>query len=302
MEIDRLIFVKSRCIDACKFALDIEGDKELEVATTELIRKGGGTIEDKRTPDTCGSRILLVHPESPKYKGSKGQHCDELSGKDVFSAYFIKDSVNAGKLVDLSKYRVNKRSIFENYDPLKVLLGIQKWEDLKQTFSTIIRSPRSGGRSDLYEEHISDIDEDKEMAAPVTQVSRSPKKITKASATSGSSSDFKRVEASESIKAAVLSAKAQKESNKKVSAWLSTRTQQNLANTTLQSCNSSVMGGRAPYTRKEEESIIRDIIQHRAFNRIRGVQYWVECQSRGEACKGLRTWQSMKERFRKKVK
>ena len=32
-----------------------------------------------------------------------------------------------------------------------------------------------------------------------------------------------------------------------------------------------------------------------------GIQYWQQCEQRGQACKGFRSWQSMKERFRKKI-
>lgn len=61
------------------------------------------------------------------------------------------------------------------------------------------------------------------------------------------------------------------------------------------------LGGRNPYSREEDESIIQDIIRYKAYDRIKGNQFWMECEERGEACKGLRTWQSMKERFRKKI-
>ena len=59
--------------------------------------------------------------------------------------------------------------------------------------------------------------------------------------------------------------------------------------------------GRDPYTNTEEASIVKDIIDNRGYNRLKGNQFWQECKERGIACQGNRTWQSMKERFRKKI-
>lgn len=56
---------------------------------------------------------------------------------------------------------------------------------------------------------------------------------------------------------------------------------------------------RLPYTRQEVESIIKYIVKKRGYDRLKGVAFWKEMESR-EVCP-KRTWQSMKEHFRRKI-
>ena len=87
---------------------------------------------------------------------------------DVFSINYIKDCVEAKKLLEnLADYRVNPRSIFENYDPMKMLMGQQKWCELSRKLSAKIRSPTKT----LILEEDSDIDDEVTLRAPVPMFS-----------------------------------------------------------------------------------------------------------------------------------
>ena len=92
---------------------------------------------------------------------------------------------------------------------------------------------------------------------------------------SSSSSNFRQVKPSERIKAAVIERQRENEASNKVSAWLSKsqfRPEQKSSKSTvsaLNETNKSVLS-KASYTRKEEESIIRDIVQNHAYNQLKG--------------------------------
>ena len=324
------LFTRDCCGTPCRFALLIH-EKELESKLKELIREGGGTTEDHKRPDSCDCRLLIVDPDAI-YNKDDG---------DAFSAKYILDCAEAKKLIgDLSSYRVNKRSNFEEYNPIDILMGKRKWSDLSRTLSAKIRSPRK----ELVEEEVSDIDDDAVIHAPVRKVSTTSTRSSNIFATApdkdaplkdtpennvtedkapppvlneskSSSSDFrsktsKRIKPTEAIKAAVKESALARENNKKVSAWLA-KSQKSVNSSkysqhslTLSSAKNltGVRRDREPYTRKEEESILMDIVEYQAYNMLKGNQYWIDCERRAVACKGRRTWQSMKERFRKKVK
>jgi hypothetical protein len=257
-----------------------------------MIREGGGILEDPRMPDKAGYRFHLVEP-----KAILLPHKDD---GDFFSVNYIDDCYSAGKLLpNLIDYRVNNRSIYENYEPLRVLLGFMKWTDVPRTLSTHVRSPTKG-----VEEETSDIDEEV-LVAPIAPIA--PRRVNSSNSTetdkskkSGCSSELIRVRPSAAI-LNVVNAAAQEKTREKVSAWM-TKSKPNLS---AMSSSTSVLNmtktGRAPYTTKEQESIIQDIIRNNAYNRLRGVQYWKECELEKRVSKGARTWQSMKEHFRKKV-
>ena len=59
-------------------------------------------------------------------------------------------------------------------------------------------------------------------------------------------------------------------------------------------------GGRMAYTREEQKEILQFIIDHRAFNSLRGAKLW-QLMERKRLCGGIRSWQSMKEHFRKQM-
>ena len=279
------LFCRNMWGEPCRFSLDLV-QKDLQRKITNWIRMGGGTIEDKRKNDTTDSRIMLVDGESVMYKNR--------SEIDVFSVQYIEDCVANKKLLpNLKDYRVNSRSIFEDYEPTKVLMGKLKWSDINRKFSAELKSPR---KLIFEEDEISDIDDEVVLKAPVAKIGSS----TNSSSTGMRKVTVKKIKASAAIKAAVLSTRAQQESNKKVSAWLS-KQENPPKNTTFNRSLNSTLGSRNPYTKKEEESIIKEVVKHHAYNKIGGNTFWKHCEERGEACKGARTWQSMKERFRKKI-
>ena len=50
---------------------------------------------------------------------------------DVFDYKYIEHCVKEGRLLpNLIDYRTNKRSIYLDYDPFRVLLGIEKWSEV----------------------------------------------------------------------------------------------------------------------------------------------------------------------------
>lgn len=57
-------------------------------------------------------------------------------------------------------------------------------------------------------------------------------------------------------------------------------------------------GYRKPYTRVEEREILNYIIEHNAYNRLRGISLWQEME---KANIGERSYQSLKEHFRKVI-
>lgn len=149
------LFVRDCCGTPCRFALDTEPPNLLQ-EVEEWIKAGGGKVEDHRKSDCCDCRIHLVDPKS--------RLLPNKDDGDVFSINYIKDCVEAKKLLEnLADYRVNPRSIFENYDPMKMLMGQQKWCELSRKLSAKIRSPTKT----LILEEDSDIDDEVTLRAPV---------------------------------------------------------------------------------------------------------------------------------------
>ena len=92
---------------------------------------------------------------------------------------------------------------------------------------------------------------------------------------SSSSSNFRQVKPSERIKAAVIERQRENEASNKVSAWLSKsqfRPEQKSSKSTVSALNETnkSVSSKGPYSRKEEESIIRDIVQNHAYNQLKG--------------------------------
>ena len=57
---------------------------------------------------------------------------------------------------------------------------------------------------------------------------------------------------------------------------------------------------RIPYSKKQEQEIVNFLVKHSAYKMIKGNSIWQRMEETG-VCKGDRTWQSMKEHFRKKI-
>ena len=296
--------------DPFQFNVDID-DVECRHKIVKAIQKFGGVVTD--SPEEKERRIRLVDPDSRKiYRKEDG---------DIFSFKFIEECVAKGQLPEsLVPYRINFKSIYEEYEAMDVLLGRIKWSNVPKTWSGKVRMSANDNSEDIELSDIEDENVLKEVNEIPYESPQKPAKTTKSkelkenstmkckekvSKSSGTSSfDCQRV--SKNIKVALMQSSTQKEANKKVSAWLSRSSAKMIDNpapsiaTSFRSLNTTG-GGREPYTRKEEASIVKDIVDNRAYNKLKGVQYWRDCEDRGFACKGNRTWQSMKERFRKKI-
>lgn len=57
-------------------------------------------------------------------------------------------------------------------------------------------------------------------------------------------------------------------------------------------------GYRLPYSGEEETQIIKYIIETKSYNCLRGRKFWLELEAQEW---NKRTWQSLKEHFRKKM-
>lgn len=181
-------------------------------------------------------------------------------------------------------------------------------------------------------EEISDIESDDVMKEPSKanwQLRAENKKTAEAAAvtaaasksttTESSGSGFRKVVPSRSILQAVRERTKEKEAIDKVSAWMTSNKRNIKSNrdkasdapsiistiadkdTARLSILNTTKNGRRPYSRREQESIVKDIVRNRAYNRLRGIEYWKDMEIEKRACGGDRTWQSMKEHFRKKV-
>ena len=57
---------------------------------------------------------------------------------------------------------------------------------------------------------------------------------------------------------------------------------------------------RTPYSKKQEQEIINVLVKLSAYKMVKGNSIWQRMEEQG-VCKRARTWQSMKEHFRKKI-
>lgn len=289
------------------FNVDVD-DVECRHKIVNAIQKFGGVVTN--SPEDQEHRITLVDPDSRKiYKKENG---------DIFSFKFIEECAAKSQLPEsLVPYRVNFKSIYEEYEPMDILMGRAKWSSLPKTWSGKVRSSANDNSEDI---ELSDIEDENVLKEVNEGPNESPQKSTKTNKSkeleenspkkkvskTSTASSFDCARVSKNIKAAVRQANAQTEANQKVSAWLSKSSAKMIDNpapsiaSSFRSLNTTG-GGREPYTTKEEASIVKDIVDNRAYNKLKGVQYWKDCEERGFACKGNRTWQSMKERFRKKI-
>ena len=64
--------------------------------------------------------------------------------------------------------------------------------------------------------------------------------------------------------------------------------------------NSCLKTFKSPYTRRNREEIVRALVRFAAYRLVRGNSIWKKLEGIG-ICNGIRTWQSMKEHFRKKI-
>ena len=106
-----------------------------------LIWKSGGKVEDpEKVLDSGGHRIDLFDPNSiirPK-------------NKEIFSFQYILDCVQDNELKeDLIEYRLNKKLIFEDYNPMDILLGNKRWDSLSKRISLLDQHVQEEECSDI---------------------------------------------------------------------------------------------------------------------------------------------------------
>lgn len=284
-KIPKYLFVQDHSGAPCCFALDIK-EKEFQIKIQEWIRAGGGIVKDPRKLDPDDCSIRLIDPES--------RILPDKNEGDVFNANYVKDCANEEKLLsNLNEYKMNPRSIFEEYDPMMILRGHQKWCDLAKKLSAKIASPE---KSQIIEED-SDFEDEVTLRKPVPVAPKvddiRKKTLIKAASSTSSSSDFRKVKRTEAIKVAVEEKTRDQEAREKVETWLKeseARPEQNLSETLDSIRAGSTLGnnGKAAYTFREEKSILEDIIKNNGYNRLKGNEFWKECEMRGNACKGKR--------------
>ena len=282
-KIPKYLFVQDHSGAPCCFALDIK-EKEFQIKIQEWIRAGGGIVKDPRKLDPDDCSIRLIDPES--------RILPDKNEGDVFNANYVKDCANEEKLLsNLNEYKMNPRSIFEEYDPMMILRGHQKWCDLAKKLSAKIASPE---KSQIIEED-SDFEDEVTLRKPIPVAPKvddiRKKTLIKATSSTSSSSDFRKVKRTEAIKVAVEEKTRDQEAREKVETWLKeseARPEQNLSETLDSIRAGSTVGGKACYTFKEEKSILEDIIKNNGYNRLKGNEFWKECEMRGNACKGKR--------------
>ena len=111
---------------AAPMVFGIRSGKDMESLRRHIWR-GGGKVEDpEKDEDTTCHRITLYDPNTIK----------RPRGVDIFKYQYILDCVRDNVLKEnLIEYRINMQLNYEYYDPLEVLLGYKKWEDLRKRIS-----------------------------------------------------------------------------------------------------------------------------------------------------------------------
>ena len=106
----------------------IRSGKDMESLRRHIWR-GGGKVEDpEKNEDITGHRITLYDPNTIK----------RPRGVDIFKYQYILDCVRDNVLKEnLVEYRINMQLNYEYYDPLDVLLGYKKWQDLRKRISLL---------------------------------------------------------------------------------------------------------------------------------------------------------------------
>ena len=118
----------------------VRSGKDLE-SIRRHIWKGGGKVEDPgKDSDESGHRICLFDPTAfirPK-------------DKDIFDHQYILDCVKENVLKEnILDYRINKKSMYEKYDPIEILLGVKTWNDIDKRISLLDQRGQEDECSDI---------------------------------------------------------------------------------------------------------------------------------------------------------
>jgi hypothetical protein len=226
--------------------------------------------------------------------------------------------VEQGRLLpNLIDYRLGKKSRFHDHNPMDVLLGRKTWNDLQQigegegeACSDFESDTEETSRSHETKRH------QKSASAPEA---KSPGATLKTQDVAGKSKRRKLINLNDfamladtpnSSRAAQdpnLSAESvhfdtdstSRDSIPSAQPQPSSTSRQSGSTNSLPRGNMRTKGGRKPYTKDEEEAILNFIVTKKRFSEIGGNELWKYMEQK-EVLKD-RTWQSMKERFRKKI-
>ena len=119
-EIDILLFSRP---DGKPMVFCLPLDPQSEEFRLELVRKvkeRGGLLLDHLTENQTGHVIhLLGQNEAPDKR------------KEMFDFRYLEDCIEKNQILrNLLEYRVSKSSIYQQYEPLDVLLGYKTWSDI----------------------------------------------------------------------------------------------------------------------------------------------------------------------------
>ena len=105
------------------------------------IWKGGGKVEDPaKVSDTTGHRITLFDPNAiirPK-------------NQEIFDYKYILDCVKDNALKEnIMEYRIHTKLIYKDYNPMDIILGHKRWEDLTKRISLLDQAGEEEECSDI---------------------------------------------------------------------------------------------------------------------------------------------------------
>ena len=134
----RGIFIQP--LSAKPLVFGVRSGKDLE-SIRKHIWKGGGKVEDPgKVSDESGHRICLFDPTA--YIRPKD--------KDIFDYQYILDCVKENILKEnILDYRINKKSMYEKYDPIEILLGVKTWKDINKRISLLDQRDQEDECSDI---------------------------------------------------------------------------------------------------------------------------------------------------------
>lgn len=196
-------------------------------SSREMIRKkieaGGGVLVDMETGDSYQDEHCVILSSKDVANRVRKKGCD------VFNLRYVVECWEEDQLLpNLKDYRLNRRSFFDDYDPLQVLNGLKKWSDLP--------APKQNSENDDENdgEICSDIDEGDDDPTSERELPKfdSPKRPRL-------------------------------------------------------------------YTREEQTEILKFIIKKKAFSVLKSNSLWQDMSR--SVCGRSRTWQSLKEHFRKQI-
>ena len=112
---DKLLFVRQDGLPMCFYIQDNDYDLK------QRIEEKGGAVLEKEVESPLGRNAIKLCPDKLE---------NMISRYEQFNKIFIDDCLINNKIMELSNYRINNSSIFDEYDPLDILLGYKTWDQL----------------------------------------------------------------------------------------------------------------------------------------------------------------------------